>query len=126
MVAWFARFASRPHHITPSRPEGGVPPAIRALLLDHDGALVDGCEGIARRMRLTCRDPGVAEMTEEEILASIGPTIEDRFAELRGEDAAGEAAAIYRSHYEARGGKRSENRTPTDIRKVWRTFRACL
>lgn len=114
MVAWFARFASRPHHITPSAPGGGVPPAIRALLLDHDGALVNGCEGIARRIRLTCRDPGIAEMTE------------DRFAELRGEDAAGEAAAIYRSHYEACAGKRSENRTPTDIRKVWRTFRACL
>ncbi len=103
MVVWFARFASRPHHITPSAPGGGVPLAIRALLLDHDGTLVDSYEGIARCMRLTCRDLGVPEMTEEEILASIGPTIEERFAELWGEDAAGEAAAIYRSHYEARG-----------------------
>lgn len=73
--------------------------AIRALLLDHDGTLVDSYEGIAKCMRLMCRDLGVPEMTDEEILASIGPTLEDRFTELWGEKAANEAVRIYRSHY---------------------------
>ncbi len=75
--------------------------AIRALLLDHDGTLVDSYEGIAKCMRLTCRDLGVPDVSDAEILASIGPTIEERFAELWGEDAAGEAVRLYRSHYEA-------------------------
>ncbi len=75
--------------------------AARALLFDHDGTLVDSYEGIARSMRLTCRDLGVPEMTEEEIRASIGPTLEERFAELWGEAGAEEAARIYRAHYEA-------------------------
>ncbi len=75
--------------------------AIRALLLDHDGTLVDSYEGIAKCMRLTCRDLGVPEMGDEEILASIGPTLEERFTELWGADIASEAARAYRSHYKA-------------------------
>ena len=39
-------------------------------------------------------------MTTEEIRASIGPTLEDRFTELWGGKAATEAARIYREHYE--------------------------
>ncbi|MDE0330908.1 MAG: HAD-IA family hydrolase [Nitrospinae bacterium] len=73
--------------------------AIRALLLDHDGTLVDSYEGIAKCMRLMCRDMGVPEMSDAQILASIGPTLEERFTQLWGEDMAEEAVAIYRSHY---------------------------
>ena len=73
--------------------------AIRALLLDHDGTLVDSYEGIAKCMRLMCRDLGVPEMSDAEILASIGPTLEERFIQLWGEDMANEAVRIYRSHY---------------------------
>lgn len=80
---------------------GSVRLAIRALLLDHDGTLVDSYEGIAKCMRLTCRDLGVREVSEAEILASIGPTIEERFAELWGEEAAAAAVRLYRAHYEA-------------------------
>ena len=40
--------------------------AIRALLLDHDGTLVDSYEGIAKCMRLMCRDLGVPEMSDAE------------------------------------------------------------
>lgn len=73
---------------------------VRAILFDHDGTLVDSYPGIALCLRLTCRDLGKPEMSEEEVRASIGPTLEDRFAELWGSAAAGEAARIYRSHYE--------------------------
>ncbi len=73
--------------------------SIRALLLDHDGTLVDSYEGIAMCMRLMCRDLGVTEMSDAEILASIGPTLEDRFTQLWGEDTANEAVRIYRAHY---------------------------
>ncbi|MEK6710896.1 MAG: HAD family hydrolase [Nitrospinota bacterium] len=73
---------------------------LRAILFDHDGTLVDSYPGIALCMRLTCRDLGKPEMTEEEVQASIGPTLEERFAELWGPVAAAEAARIYRSHYE--------------------------
>ncbi|MEE9274858.1 MAG: HAD family hydrolase [bacterium] len=75
-----------------------MPP--RAVIFDHDGTLVDSYEGIARCMRLTCRDLGKPEMSEEEVQGSIGPTLEARFAELWGEGAAEEAARVYRSHYE--------------------------
>ncbi len=73
--------------------------AIRALLLDHDGTLVDSYEGIAKCMRLMCHDMGMPEMSDSEILASIGPTLEQRFTELWGEGMADEAVRIYRSHY---------------------------
>lgn len=72
---------------------------VRAILFDHDGTLVDSYPGIARCLRLTCRDLGRPEMTEEEVRASIGPTLEDRFAQLWGSAVAGEATRIYRSHY---------------------------
>ena len=72
---------------------------VRAILFDHDGTLVDSYPGIARCMRLTCRDLGKPEMTEEEVRGSIGPTLEDRFAELWGEGQAAEATRIYRAHY---------------------------
>ena len=62
--------------------------AIRAILLDHDGTLVDSYDGIAKCMRLMCRDLGVPEMSDAEILASIGPTLEERFTQLWGEDMA--------------------------------------
>ncbi len=74
--------------------------AIRALLLDHDGTLVDSYEGIEKCMRLTCRDLGVPPMTDEEVLASIGPTLEERFTELWGAEVAEEAVRVYRAHYE--------------------------
>ncbi len=100
MVLWFARFVARSHHIMVIHAwMESVHMTIRALLLDHDGTLVDSYEGIAKCMRLMCRDLGVPEMTDEEILASIGPTLEERFTELWGEDMANEAVLIYRSHY---------------------------
>lgn len=74
--------------------------AIRGILFDHDGTLVDSYEGIAQCMQLTCRDLGKPDMTTEEIRASIGPTLEDRFTELWGKKTATEAARIYREHYE--------------------------
>ncbi|MBI3129234.1 MAG: HAD-IA family hydrolase [Candidatus Tectomicrobia bacterium] len=74
-----------------------MPP--RAILFDHDGTLVDSYPGIALCMRLTCRDLGKPEMTDEEVSASIGPTLEDRFTELWGGETAREAARIYRAHY---------------------------
>lgn len=76
------------------------PMKIKGILFDHDGTLVDSYEGIATCMRLTCRDLGEPEMTDEEVRASIGPTLEDRFTELWGEKVAVEAARIYRAHYE--------------------------
>lgn len=74
--------------------------SIRAVIFDHDGTLVDSYEGIAECMRLTCRDLGKPEMSEPEILASIGPTLENRFTELWGEEAAERGVRIYRAHYE--------------------------
>lgn len=74
---------------------------IRAVLFDHDGTLVDSYAGIARCMQLTCRDLEKPEMSNAEILASIGPTLENRFAELWGEKVAEEACRIYRAHYES-------------------------
>jgi phosphoglycolate phosphatase len=73
---------------------------IKGILFDHDGTLVDSYNGIATCMRLTCRDLGEPEMTDEEVRASIGPTLEDRFTEMWGEKVAVEAARIYREHYE--------------------------
>lgn len=75
--------------------------AIRGILFDHDGTLVDSYEGIAKCMQLTCRDLGKPDMNNEEIRASIGPTLEDRFTELWGEKVATEGARIYREHYES-------------------------
>lgn len=100
MMLWFARFVSALHHnmVVHYRMES-THMSIRALLLDHDGTLVDSYEGIAKCMRLMCRDLGVPEMSDAEILASIGPTLEDRFTQLWGEDMAEEAVRIYRSHY---------------------------
>ncbi len=74
--------------------------AIRGILFDHDGTLVDSYEGIEKCMQLTCRDLGKPEMTNAEIRASIGPTLEDRFTELWGAETTTEAARIYREHYE--------------------------
>lgn len=74
--------------------------SILAILFDHDGTLVDSYVGIEKCMQLTCRDIGKPEMTHEEIRASIGPTLEDRFTELWGAETAAEAARIYRAHYE--------------------------
>lgn len=73
---------------------------IRAIIFDHDGTLVDSYEGIARSMALTCRDLGKPELSDAEVRASIGPTLEDRFAELWGSEISAHAAKIYRSHYE--------------------------
>ncbi|MEE9240135.1 MAG: HAD family hydrolase [bacterium] len=75
--------------------------AIRGIIFDHDGTLVDSYEGIARCMQLTCHDLGEPDMTQEELHASIGPTLEDRFTELWGEKVAAKAARIYRGHYES-------------------------
>ena len=99
MVLWFAGFVSGLNHIMVIHFGWRVFMAIRALLLDHDGTLVDSYEGIAKCMRLMCRDLGVPEMSDAEILASIGPTLEDRFTKLWGEDMGNEAVRIYRSHY---------------------------
>ncbi len=100
MVLWFADFASGlNHNMVMHAWMESTHMAIRALLLDHDGTLVDSYEGIAKCMRLMCRDLGVPEMSDAEILASIGPTLEDRFTELWGGDMAEEAVRIYRSHY---------------------------
>jgi phosphoglycolate phosphatase len=73
---------------------------IRAILFDHDGTLVDSYEGIARCMELTCRDLEKPELNDAEIRASIGPTLENRFAELWGLEISEHASKIYRSHYE--------------------------
>ncbi len=75
--------------------------AIRAVIFDHDGTLVDSYEGISRCFNLTCRDLGKPEMNREEVRASIGPTLEDRFTQLWGENLGVKAAEIYRGHYEA-------------------------
>lgn len=100
MVLWFADFASGLNHIMLMHAwMENTHMAIRALLLDHDGTLVDSYDGIAKCMRLMCRDLGVPEMSDAEILASIGPTLEERFTQLWGEDMANEAVRIYRSHY---------------------------
>lgn len=74
---------------------------IRAVLFDHDGTLVDSYQGIALCMQLTCRDLEKPEMTTEEILGSIGPTLENRFTELWGKEVAEEACRVYRAHYES-------------------------
>ncbi len=73
---------------------------IRAVLFDHDGTLVDSYEGIALCMALTCRDIGQPKMSDEEVRASIGPSLEDRFTQLWGAEVSKRAARIYRSHYE--------------------------
>ena len=73
---------------------------IRAILFDHDGTLVDSYEGIARCMSLTCQDLGKPEMSEDEVRASIGPSLENRFTDLWGAETSEIAAKIYRSHYE--------------------------
>ena len=73
---------------------------IRAILFDHDGTLVDSYEGIARCMSLTCRDIGKPEMSEEEVRASIGPSLEERFTDIWGTEISESAAKIYRAHYE--------------------------
>ena len=73
---------------------------IRAILFDHDGTLVDSYVGIARCMSLTCRDIGKPEMSEEEVRASIGPSLENRFTDLWGAETSEIAVKIYRSHYE--------------------------
>ena len=99
-MLWFADFASGLNHIMVVHAwMENTHMAIRALLLDHDGTLVDSYDGIAKCMRLMCRDLGVPEMSDAEILASIGPTLEDRFTQLWGENMADEAVRIYRSHY---------------------------
>ena len=100
MVLWFVCFASGLNHnmvVLASMESSHM--SIRAILLDHDGTLVDSYDGIAKCMRLMCRDLGVPEMSDAEILASIGPTLEERFTQLWGEDRANEAVRIYRSHY---------------------------
>ena len=73
---------------------------IRAIIFDHDGTLVESYKGIAQCLQLTCNDLGKPKLTEDEILASIGPTLEERFAQLWGEMAAEEGARLYREHYE--------------------------
>lgn len=73
---------------------------IRAIIFDHDGTLVDSYKGIAHCLQLTCHDLGKPKLTEEEILASIGPTLEERFAQLWGEMEAEKGARLYRDHYE--------------------------
>ena len=57
---------------------------IRAILFDHDGTLVDSYEGIAKSLQLTCKDIDKPTLNQDEILASIGPTLETRFMELWG------------------------------------------
>lgn len=74
---------------------------IRAVLFDHDGTLVDSYAGIACCMQLTCQDLDKPPMSDNEVLASIGPTLENRFTELWGEKVSEEACRIYRTHYES-------------------------
>jgi len=72
---------------------------IRAILFDHDGTLVDSYEGIAKSLQLTCKDIHKPTLNQNEILASIGPTLEKRFKELWGEKIGEKAVPIYRKHY---------------------------
>ncbi|MBT3435071.1 MAG: HAD family hydrolase [Nitrospinaceae bacterium] len=96
------RLTTRAYHATPARSlaAGKETMKIRAILFDHDGTLVDSYEGIARCMHLTCRDLGKPELNDAEVRASIGPTLENRFAELWGSEISEHAAKVYRSHYE--------------------------
>lgn len=72
---------------------------IRAILFDHDGTLVDSYEGISKSLQLTCKDIDKPTLNQNEILASIGPTLETRFEELWGDEIAKKAVPIYREHY---------------------------
>tara|TARA_B100001123_G_C15137269_1_gene957942 strand:+ start:273 stop:908 length:636 start_codon:yes stop_codon:yes gene_type:complete len=72
---------------------------IRAILFDHDGTLVDSYEGIAKSLQLTCKDIDKPTLNQDQILASIGPTLETRFRELWGKEIGEKAVPIYRKHY---------------------------
>lgn len=75
----------------------------RLVLIDLDGTLVDSTPGIWASVRTAAAALGRPEPTPEQLLAMVGPPLQDGFARALGLPAAEvpRAVAAYREHYAA-------------------------
>lgn len=78
--------------------------AIRGILYDNDGTLVDTHDLILSSMRYTMETVLGKQLPDEELLRGVGTPLDDQLLELaQGDEGLGaELARVYRAHNEAR------------------------
>ncbi|MGY1855174.1 HAD hydrolase-like protein [Modestobacter sp. SYSU DS0290] len=77
--------------------------AVRLVLFDLDGTLVDSTPGIWASIRVAAAELGLAEPTEAQLRSMVGPPLWEGFAAAFGigGDDVDRAVAAYRAHYTA-------------------------
>ncbi len=74
----------------------------RNVIFDLDGTLLDTSRGIIESIQYTIAQTGMRELSEQELMAFMGPPLTGSFEKICGcsEEEAQQATGIFRSHYQ--------------------------